>query len=90
MLTEAQQAGVVPMAFACSDGVSEILSPSWECGVLIEPFDLDTYAAALARLMSEDELRRQIAANCREKVKAYSIEKVGERWEELLSSLINK
>lgn len=90
VLTEAQQAGVVPMAFACSDGVSEILSPSWECGVLIEPFDLDTYAAALARLMSEDELRCKIAANCREKVKAYSIEKVGERWEELLTSLINK
>lgn len=90
VLTEAQQAGVVPMAFACSEGVSEILSPSWECGVLIEPFDLDTYAAALARLMSNDELREQIAANCREKVKNYSIEKVGERWEELLSSLISR
>lgn len=85
VLTEAQQAGVVPMAFACSEGVSEILSPSWENGVLIEPFDIDAYATALARLMSEDELRKQIAANCREKVKRYDLDHVGRSWEELLA-----
>ena len=85
VLTEAQQAGVVPMAFACSEGVSEILSPSWENGVLIEPYDLDTYAAALARLMSDDRLRQQMAANCREAVKRYDLDHVGRSWEELLA-----
>lgn len=87
VLTEAQQASVVPMAFACSEGVAEILSPSWESGVLIEPFDLDAYAAALSRLMSEAELRQKLAANCREKVKRYDIEHVGRAWERLLNSV---
>jgi glycosyltransferase involved in cell wall biosynthesis len=87
VLTESQQAGVVPIAFACSEGVAEILSPSWENGVLIEPFDIDAYAAALARLMSEDELRKQIAVNCREAVKRYDLEHVGRSWEELIASL---
>lgn len=90
VLTEAQQAGVVPMAFACSEGVTEILSPSWECGVLVEPFDLDTYASALSRLMSDDELRKQMAANCREKVKRYDIEHVGRAWEQLLERVTKR
>lgn len=90
VLTEAQQAGVVPMAFACSAGVMEILSPSWECGVLIEPFDIDAYAAALSRLMSDNDLRQQIAANCREKVKRYDLEHVGAAWEQLLEQLAKR
>jgi glycosyltransferase involved in cell wall biosynthesis len=90
VLTEAQQAGVVPMAFACSAGVMEILSPSWECGVLIEPFDIDAYAAALSRLMSDDDLRQQIAVNCREKVKRYDLEHVGAAWEQLLDRVTKK
>ena len=87
VLGEAQQAGVVPIAFACVDGIIEILSPSWENGVLIEPFDLDAFAAALSRLMSDDDLRHQMAANCREKVNNYSIEHVGRAWEQLLEQL---
>lgn len=89
-LTEAQQAGVVPIAFACSEGVMEILSPSWENGVLVEPFDLDAYAAALARLMSDESLRQQIAANCREKVKRYDLEHVGAAWEKLLERVTTR
>ena len=89
-LTEAQQAGVVPIAFACSDGVMEILSPSWENGVLVEPFDINAYAAALARLMSDESLRQQIAANCREKVKRYDLEHVGAAWEELLDRVTKR
>ena len=55
--------------------------------ILVEPFDLDAYAEALARLMSDDELRRKIATNCREKVTDYSIDRVGQRWVELLERL---
>ena len=58
--------------------------------MLIEPFDIDAYATALARLMSEDELRKQIAANCREKVKRYDLEHVGAAWEQLLDRVTKK
>ncbi|MBR4149131.1 MAG: 6-phosphogluconolactonase, partial [Rikenellaceae bacterium] len=44
----------------------------------------------IARLMSEDELRRQMAANCREAVKRYDLENVGKRWEQLLTRLTER
>lgn len=87
VLSEAQQAGVVPIAFGCVAGIVEMLAPSWENGVLVEPFDLDAYAEALARLMSDDELRQKISKNCCEKVTDYSIDRVGQRWVELLERL---
>ena len=58
--------------------------------MLIEPFDIDAYAAALSRLMSDDDLRQQIAANCREKVKRYDLEHVGAAWEQLLEQLAKR
>lgn len=90
VLSEAQQAGVVPIAFASVAGIEEMLSPSWECGVLIEPFDINAFAEALARLMSDEELRRTIATNCRTKVTTYSLDRVGQRWQELLDRVIKE
>lgn len=88
VLTEAQQAGAIPVAFDCSAGVRGILSPSWECGVLVPPFDLDAYAEVLARLMRDEELRREMAEKCIRKSELYSLDRVGAQWERLLESLI--
>lgn len=88
VLTEAQQSGTIPVAFDCSAGVGEILSPSWQCGVLITPFDLDEYAEALARLMRDEQLRKEMAKKCIRKSELYSLESVGAQWERLLENLI--
>ncbi len=88
VLTEAQQAGAIPVAFDCSAGVREIVAPSWECGVLVPPFDLDAYSEALARLMQDEELRRDMAEKCICKSELYSLDRIGAQWEQLLEKLI--
>lgn len=49
VLLEAYAAGCRPIAFACSDGVEEILDDGR--GTLVEPFDENEYASKLAALM---------------------------------------
>ena len=75
------------IAFDCSAGVREILSPSWENGVLIKPFDIKAYAEALSKLMSNDELRTQIAENGRCAVQRFSSENSLSQWRAILKEL---
>ncbi|MDO4729252.1 MAG: glycosyltransferase, partial [Bacteroidota bacterium] len=88
VLTEAQQAGVVPIAFNCSKGVESILSPSWENGVLIENFDMKAYEEALVRLMTDEDLRHNIQKNIIEKSQLYDLEYIGEKWHHLFQKLL--
>lgn len=74
-ILEAQQYGCAAMAFNCSIGVQEVLSPNWESGVYVPNGDIDAYAEALAKLMSDDELRHKIQANGPSSAKRFSIEK---------------
>lgn len=60
VLTEAQANGVVPIAFDCSAGVHNLLSPSGEYGILLTPSDLDAYTRELLRLMSDDARRAEL------------------------------
>lgn len=60
VLTEAQANGVVPIAFDCSAGVHNLLSPSGEYGILVTPSDFDTYTRELLRLMSDDARRAEL------------------------------
>ena len=88
MLIEAQQAGVIPVAFACSAGVREILSPDAENGRLIPPFDLDAYAEALASLMSDEPLRKQMQQNVLKKAHLYNIEEIVKQWDSLFKKIL--
>ena len=88
MLIEAQQAGVIPVAFACSAGVREILSPDAENGRLIPPFDLDAYAEALATLMSDEPLRKQMQQNVLKKAHLYNIEEIVKQWDSLFKKIL--
>ena len=88
VLIEAQQAGVIPVAFACSAGVREILSPDGENGRLIPPFDLDAYAEALASLMSDESLRKQMQQNVLKKARLYNIEEIVKQWDFLFKKIL--
>lgn len=87
VLTEAQANGVVPMAFGCSEGVKEILSPNGVNGFVIPPFDLDAYARTLLSIMRDVETRKRIQKNVIEKSKSYSPEVIGEKWIALLNAI---
>ena len=87
-LIEAQANACVAIAFDCSAGVREILSPSWENGVLIEPFDIEAYADALSRLMSDEDLRQRIAENGFKHVSTFSEERTAKQWTDMINNLL--
>lgn len=87
VLTEAQQAGAIPIAFNCSKGVEHILSPSWTNGVLIDGFNLKTYESALCKLMNDDVLRSKMQQNIIDKAKDYDINLIAQQWDSLFREI---
>lgn len=90
VLLEAQQCGCATIAFNCSYGIQDILSPNWENGVFVPNGDIDAYAEALSRLMSDEELRRKIQNNGPASVKRFPIEKSVEQYDSLIKKLCNE
>ncbi len=88
-LTEAQARGCIGVAFGCTAGVREILSPSGQCGFAVSPFDEDEFAATLLKIasLSEDELR-SLRINGMEKRRQYLPEVIAEKWKVLFDSLM--
>ena len=90
VLLEAQQYGCATIAFDCSYGVRDILSPNWNNGVFVPNGDIKAYAQALSKLMQDEELRRRIQKNGIENVKRFSIENSVERYDALIQKLCSK
>lgn len=88
-LTEAQANGVVPIAFDCSAGVREILSPSGINGYLIPPFNMKEYAQTLLDLLNDSVRLQKVRQNVICKSKDYSPEIVGAKWLSLFDSITN-
>ena len=86
VLVEAQASGVVPMAFAVSDGVKEILGDN-EFGIAVKPFDEKAYARQLDALMSEPERRKAISQRAIDRCQRYSQTTVGQQWLQFLNNL---
>lgn len=86
-LTEAQANGVLPIAFNCSEGVEEILSPNGKSGFLISPFNKEKYAETLLGLLQDPRSLEAMRPFVIEQSKRYSIEVVGKEWLSLFNSL---
>lgn len=85
VIVEAQQRGVIPVAFDCSAGIHEVID---SCGgVLVEPFDEESYAEALRRLMSSPELRAEHLKRIAAGHDLYNIDRIGAQWESLFASI---
>lgn len=90
-LTEAQAHGCICIAFGCTSGIREVLSPDGECGFIVSPFDEDEYAETLLRLTSlsaEQQLaiRKQAVARRLE----YRPEVIAEKWKILFDDLMKQ
>lgn len=90
-LTEAQAQGCICVAFGCTAGVKEVLSPDGECGFVVEPFDEEKFAQTLTRVATMDEeeqmrLRRGAVA----KVARYQPKIIAEKWRVLFDLLGEK
>ena len=90
VLLEAQMCGCATMAFDCSSGVRNILSPNWESGVCVANGDIEAFASALSRLMSDDELRCSIQRNGAESAKRFSPEVSAAQYHTLIEELMKK
>lgn len=90
-LTEGQAQGCICVAFGCSSGVREVLSPSGECGFVVEPFDEEEYAATLVRVaqMSHEE-QMKIRERSVAKAAHYLPEIIAEKWRGLFDLLAQK
>ena len=89
VLLEAQQNGCSTIAFDCSFGVRDILSPNWVNGVYVPNGDVVAYADALAHLMEDEVLRSKIQKNGFENVKRFSIENSVEQYDSLIKKLLS-
>lgn len=88
-LTEAQANGVIPIAFGCTGGIREILSPDGVNGFIIKPFDEDNYAAVLKDIAKMNEKERMaLRHNAVNHVKKFSLSETAKKWDSLFSSIV--
>lgn len=83
-LTEAQQMGVVPIAFDTYASLRDIISDD-ENGVVIEEGDIDSYVNRMKKLMSDKNSRQRMAKQAIASSQRFSKERIAEMWWELLS-----
>jgi glycosyltransferase involved in cell wall biosynthesis len=86
VLTEAQQCGAVPIAFQSFASVTDIITHDVN-GILVPPFDMDSYARELSSLMTDTDKRTRLACQAMHDVKRFSVANVVDQWEALFDSL---
>jgi len=87
-LVEAMANGVVPLAFDSFASLRTIIDDGRN-GCVVNPFDLDEYARRVVMLMKDDVLRREYALNALEKSNVFTLESIGQEWEELFKEMNN-
>lgn len=88
-LTEAQANAVIPVAFDCSAGVCEILSPSGENGLLVPSYNKRKFAQTLISLLKDDIRLREMHGNVVRKSLFYAPDIVGEKWLKMFNELLS-
>lgn len=89
-LTEGQAHGCICVAFGCTSGVREVLSPDGKCGFIVPPFDEAVFAETLLKIasMSEDE-KQAVRKYSVVKRRRYAPEVISEKWRVLFNELCN-
>lgn len=86
-LTEAQQNGVVPIAFNSYASASDIITDGYN-GFLVSNNDMNLYMCRLVSLMSDYNLRSQMARNCVESSKRFDKNAICDDWVQFFKQLI--
>lgn len=87
-LCEAMSHGLPVISTDCPTGPREIIREGVD-GMLVPTEDPAAMAAALERLMSDEELRRHMGQRAREVTERFGIGKIMQMWDELLEQVIN-
>ena len=86
ILCEAMSKGMAPVAYDCPTGPAEMIRDG-ENGLIVPLGDVDAFAAALDRMISDDELRHRCGTAAAETGKGFKMESIGPMWEELFGEL---
>ena len=87
VLLEAMQYGTVPFAFNSYLSVTDIIDNN-KNGVLIAPFDCDSYTNKLSALMNDNENIIALAEEAIKKTAMFSIGKVGGAWMDIFKNVL--
>ena len=85
-LLEAMACGCPAVAFDCPDGPREIIRHEKD-GLLITNGDVNALAAALERLLSDENERRRLAANAPEVLTRFGLARALDDWEKLFAEI---
>lgn len=85
-LTEAQQMGVVPIAFDTYASLREIITDGQD-GVVIAEGDIDGYVRSMLDLMQDDAKRQRMARQAISSSQRFSQERIAEMWWKLLTEM---
>jgi glycosyltransferase involved in cell wall biosynthesis len=81
-LLEAQQNGVVPIAFDNFSSLYDVVIDG-KSGYIIKQNDIMDFTHKLCNLMEDQNLRRQMAYNAVESSKSYHVSNIVDKWEQL-------
>lgn len=88
-LAEAMAMGMASISFDIITGPREIISNE-EDGIIVEKRSCDDFALGLDKLMKDETLRHSLGLHAIENIKRYSLEKMVDKWEQMLLDIVNK
>ncbi|WP_308164503.1 glycosyltransferase family 4 protein [Nonomuraea sediminis] len=86
-ILEAMGKGLAIVSFNSPHGPKEMITDEVD-GLLVKPRTNDNLAAAIIRVIEDEQLRRHLAANALETAHTYGVDVIGAQWEALMDELV--
>lgn len=88
-LLEGKACGLPLVSFDVDTGPRDIIADGKD-GFLIKPYDCEAFAAALEKLMDDDDLRERMSAHALATVDAFSEDEVYASWRALIAEVLRR